>query len=176
MRPPRNVSSYDADQHSRPVMLKNKGPFRALDVKIGDIKVEIWDYCKPVAEPYACLTILNNLGTYVKTEQGEGQDMPTTQVVLDQMHASVLAQAITAWAESLSCYLKGNAAHALTAEFESMRLRLYGPSQENGDLRADLMFTGPGNAQRTATLTYLEARLLADTLGSILPDDEEGAE
>ncbi len=173
MKPPRNASSQDADQRSRPVMLKNKGPFRSLDVKIGDVKIEIWDYCKPVADPYACLSIQTGPGTQETAEEKEGSAI---QVTLDQLHASVLAVAITAWAESLSCDLKGSPSHALTAEIESLRLRLYGPSSENGDLRAELTLTGPGNLQWIAALTYLEARLLAETLWCILPDDEGGAE
>lgn len=126
--------------------------------------VETWDYCKATAEPYACLIL-----------PGDGEDA-AAQVVLDQTHASALAVAIGGWADSLRHHRRALARQGLTAEIETLQVRLSGPSPENPEPWAEFTFRGADSLQRTATLTYLEAWLLAEALGSIVPGEPQEAE
>lgn len=172
----KSAKSFNGTDTDKAVMLTNKGSLKTLDIRIGEIRVELWEPGKPNATPYACLVFPTLVEDPNVDSLADPSHHARPRVTLDQMYASALANALASWVYAIQTRVKAGASPALYAEFPSLLVKLHGPSADNVPLRAELTFTGASIARTTATLTYLEANLLVESLNTILPGNQEEVE
>jgi hypothetical protein len=108
----------------KPILLNGKGRSKSLEVTIGEVKLELWDFEKPEGKPKVRLFVMAD----ERTDVGD-QDEETTDSYMDleAMQTDALAMAIDRWVQSFESSMPDNSA-------PSMRLRIGALS---------LVFTGP---------------------------------
>lgn len=160
------------EQKSRMTLVKKNDPRRFLNFTIGRLRVETWGYRDPKKEPYARLIICNSCERRKASMQKTQPQGHVLETVLDSYHASVFAFALSQWVASLTDGPRTTKSPALSAQIANIHLKLSGLGTPGMGPHAELTLTDDeGGPTARATLTHLEAGMLAGALDSIVPDE-----
>jgi hypothetical protein len=156
-------------------LLKKPGPARLLAMTIRGLEVELWEHPPPSSDPYVRLIIAPDAEHGTGRGQQELSDGQPIAAVLEPLEATALSTAIEQWATSLSGTLWATEGPALFTTVASVAIALWSPPSATTP-RAEITLTGETGLCATATLTPLEAALLAGAIDAMLRGENEGQE
>lgn len=155
----------------RPILLKGTGQSTCLEVKIGNLGVELWDFPNGEALPHARLLFepaqVGNLGTF--DEFAEGGDY--LHVDLNVMQTGALSVAIEQWLLSFESETKEESVPSLHMQITSLSMDLY-PKINEQAAKAEISIHTKDGLKGQAVLTRLEASLLGTLLESLIDEEK----
>ncbi|MBI5854010.1 MAG: hypothetical protein HZB35_02010 [Nitrospirae bacterium] len=153
----------------RPRLLKNTAPQRFINVKIGQLGVELWEYRDPNREPFARL-IIEGSSSEKRTEESAGPGEDDVDVELDVWHATSLSTTIESWLAALVHVPRTSRQPSLRAQIDLVFLTLHHPLKKGIAPNATVTLCNTSGQVGTVTLTDLEAGMLSNTLQAIHED------
>lgn len=134
----RTRKSCDSKDSKKPVLLKNRGHSRCLEVRLGNLGLELWDFPNDEAKPYARLIFEpDQIKGWDATDQPE-RNADHASVDLDVIQAGTISAAVEQWLLSFESNSKDESSPSLHMQLASLSLNLYpeangqGPKAEFG--------------------------------------------
>ena len=156
---------------TRPILLKGTGQSMCLEVKIGNLGVELWDFPDGEALPHARLLFepaqVGNLGAI--DELAEGGDY--LHVDLNVMQTGALSVAIEQWLLSFESETKEESVPSLHMQITSLSMDFY-PKINEQAAKAEISVRTKDGLKGQAVLTRLEASLLGTLLESLVEEEK----
>ena len=157
----------------KPILLNGKGRSKLLEVTIGEVKLELWDFEKPEGKPKVRLFVMAD----ERTDVGD-QDEETTDSYMDleAMQTDTLAMAIDRWVQSFESSMPDNSVPSMRLKIGALSLVFIGPDRKRtGHVQLTLM--ADGNGPVTAKLTRVETSVLGGLLNSLIHEEQpDGAQ
>lgn len=151
--------------------MKTKGHSRCLEVKLGNLGVELWDFPNEDAKPYARLLFEPDWVDGCNAINGVEKDGTRLHVDLDVMEGGTISVAIEQWLLSFESETKDESMPSLHMQLAALSINLF-PQVNEQKAKAELAVRIDGGAQGQAVLTRLEASLLGTLLESLVEDKE----
>lgn len=161
----------DSAASRKPILLKTRGRSRCLEVTLGNLGVELWDFPNDDAMPYARLLFEVDRIQACDANHASGNDRPQLGVDLDVMQAGTISVGIEQWLLSFESETKDESVPSLRMQIATLSINLF-PQTNEQKARAELTVRTDGGAQGQAVLTRLEASLLGTLLESLVEDKE----
>ena len=156
---------------TRPILLKGTGQSICLEVKIGNLGVELWDFPDGEALPHARLLFepaqVGDLGLIDELEEG-GDHL---HVDLNLMQTGALSVAIEQWLLSFESETKDESVPSLRMQITSLSMELYSQTTEQA-AKAEISVHTKNGLKGQAVLTRLEASLLGTLLESLVDEEK----
>ena len=156
---------------TRPILLKGTGQSMCLEVKIGNLGVELWDFPNEEALPHARLLFesaqVGDLGSIDEPEEG-GVHL---HVDLNVMQTGAMSVAIEQWLLSLESETKDESVPSLHIQLASLSMELYPQTNEQA-AKAEISVRTKDGLKGRAVLTRLEASLLGTLLESLVDEEK----
>ncbi|TKS59721.1 MAG: hypothetical protein EWM72_01906 [Nitrospira sp.] len=167
----RTGRACDSKESKRPVLLITKGHSRCLEVKIGNLGVELWDFPNDEAKPYARLLFKPDRVGGGDATIGPEKDGTRLHVDLDVMEGGTISVAIEQWLLSFESETKDESVPSLRMQLATLSITLF-PQTNGQGARAEFVVRTEEGVQCQAVLTRLEASLLGTLLESLVEDEE----
>jgi len=167
----RTGRACDSKESKRPVLLKTKDHSRCLEVKIGNLGVELWDFPNDEAKPYARLLFEPDRVGGCDATNGVEKDGTRLHVDLDVMEGGTISVAIEQWLLSFESETKDESVPSLHMQLAVLSITLF-PQTNGQGTRAEFVVRTEEGVQCQAVLTRLEASLLGTLLESLVDDEE----
>ncbi len=135
-------------------LLKNTGPAKVLATKIGNLQMELWEYPKGDAEPYACLI---------------GKE---TRARLSPLQAFLLCTAIEEWKGAWNSGFAVVRKPDLRLDLDNLTLHLYLPKGRRPP-RGVCLLGGSEDRSESVTLSQLEMMVFSNTLATMVHEEED---
>ena len=165
----------DPGESKKPVLLKTRGHSRCLDVTLGNLGVELWDFPNDDAMPYARLLFEVDRVPACDVNHAGGKDRTQLGVDLDVLQAGTLSVAIEQWMLSFESETRDESVPSLRMHIDSLTVTFF-PQANGQKARAELTVWADEGTEGQATLTRLEASLLGTLLESLQEDKEAGCQ
>jgi hypothetical protein len=155
----------------KPVLLKPRGHSRCLEVTLGNLGVELWDFPNEDAQPYARLRFEADGVQASAVGHAEERDQTRLGVELDVMQAGAISVAIEQWMLSFESETRDRSIPSIQMQIGSLSITLF-PETTGQKASAELTLRPDAGSRAQAVLTRLEASLLGTLLESLVEDEE----
>jgi hypothetical protein len=159
----------------KPILLKGAGASPCLKVKLGNLGVELWDFPKGDALPYARLLFeparVGNLRSI--NEPAEIDDH--LHVDLDVMQTGALSVAIEQWLLGFESETRDDSVPSLYMQIATLSTVLY-PQRHDQAAKAELSVQTRDGLSGQVVLTRFEASLLGTLLESLADEKDVGCQ
>ena len=153
---------------NKPVPLNGKGRSKSLDLVIGGIRLELWDFEKTGERDFVRLSFIS----HEEQSRREDEDKRTPEffVDLDAMQADSLAIALGRWEKSLDSNAPQDSDTNMRLRIGAIFIVAHGRRHKRGPL-LELRLIHESNMPITAKLTRVEADVLGTLLGSLIGEE-----
>jgi hypothetical protein len=152
----------------KPVLLNGKGRSKSLDLTIGRIRLELWDFEKTGERAFVRLSFISHEEQSRREDEDKGA--PELYVDLDAMQADSLAIALGCWEKSLDSNAPQDSDPNMCLRIGAISIVAHGRHHERGAL-LELRLIHENNMPVTAKLTRVEADVLGTLLGSLIGEE-----
>ena len=155
----------------KPILLKGAGSSPCLKVKLGNLGVELWDFPKGDALPYARLLFEPDRAGNLRSINEPAQSDDHLYVDLDVMQTGALSVAIEQWLLGFESETRDDSVPSLYMQVATLSTVLY-PQRHDQAAKAEIFVRTKDGLKGQAVLTRLEASLLGTLLESLIEEEK----
>ena len=161
----------DSKYSKKPVLLKTRGHSRCLEVKLGNLEVELWDFPYDKAKPYARLLFEPDRIGDRDAAIEMGKAGTRLHADLDVMEGGTISVAIEQWLLSFESRTRDSSSPSIHMRIASLSIDLYRERDGEGT-RTEIVASAQNGLSGKAVLTRLETSLLGTLLESLVDDEK----